>query len=99
MNNKQETTTSRVAKSSRAPTSNDLIISDGKKSTSKGVVVDEYMCPKEGQAEFQLFPLRCGRSTDCKSLGKDYRCCKQYGLKVCVKGMLKPLKEQMHQRE
>lgn len=64
---------------------------------SKNKIVDEYSCPKQG--EFQWFPYFCGKHDDCKHMGKQYRCCKLFNNKRCVKGVAKPIEEPKHSRK
>ncbi|XP_055324451.1 uncharacterized protein LOC129579016 isoform X1 [Sitodiplosis mosellana] len=56
---------------------------------------DPYECPNT--SEFSFFPHYCSRHANCLSIGKEYRCCRQFNSKRCVKGVPKPLKEQRHE--
>lgn len=67
--------------------------------TRKAIDEDEFMCPKEKQAQFQLFPYGCAKHKDCSNLGKDYRCCKLFGSKRCIEGLPKPIPEPDHSRK
>lgn len=58
---------------------------------------DPYECPNT--SEFSFFPHYCSRHANCISVGKEYRCCRQFNSKRCVKGVPKPLKEQRHERK
>lgn len=58
---------------------------------------DPYECPNT--SEFSFFPQYCSRHANCLSVGKEFRCCRQFNSKRCVKGVPKPLKEQRHERE
>lgn len=66
--------------------------------TRKAIAEDEFMCPKEKQAQYQLFPYGCAKHKDCTNLGKDYRCCKLFGSKRCIEGLPKPIPEPDHSR-
>lgn len=57
---------------------------------------DPYECPN--LSEFSFFPHYCSRHANCLNIGKEYRCCRQFNSKRCVKGVPKPLKEQRHER-
>lgn len=57
---------------------------------------DPYECPNT--SEFSFFPQYCSRHANCLSIGKEFRCCRQFNSKRCVKGVPKPLKEQRHER-
>lgn len=57
---------------------------------------DPYECPNT--SEFSFFPQYCSRHANCLGIGKEYRCCRQFNSKRCVKGVPKPLKEQRHER-
>lgn len=57
---------------------------------------DPYECPNT--SEFSFFPHYCSRHANCLTIGKEYRCCRQFNSKRCVKGVPKPLKEQRHER-
>lgn len=57
---------------------------------------DPYECPNT--SEFSFFPHYCSRHANCLNIGKEYRCCRQFNSKRCVKGVPKPLKEQRHER-
>lgn len=57
---------------------------------------DPYECPNT--SEFSFFPHYCSRHANCVTIGKEYRCCRQFNSKRCVKGVPKPLKEQRHER-
>lgn len=57
---------------------------------------DPYECPNT--SEFSFFPHYCSRHANCLGIGKEYRCCRQFNSKRCVKGVPKPLKEQRHER-
>lgn len=57
---------------------------------------DPYECPNT--SEFSFFPHYCSRHANCLSIGKEYRCCRQFNSKRCVKGAPKPLREQRHER-
>lgn len=58
--------------------------------------LDIYDCPNT--SEFSFFPTYCSKHTDCAKTGKEYRCCKQFGSKRCVRGIPKPIKEPRHER-
>lgn len=61
---------------------------------------DAYKCPGPDKHEFQLFPVLCTRHGECiRNIGNDYRCCKQFANRRCVKAEAKPIPEQMHQRK
>lgn len=57
-------------------------------------------CPKIEKIPFQWFPLPCDSHKQCKSMGKNYRCCEINSVyKSCTKGVLKPVPEQKHLRK
>lgn len=73
----------------------------GKLTTTEGPKLrkeksDPYECPNT--SEFSFFPHYCSRHANCLTIGKEYRCCRQFNSKRCVKGVPKPLKEQRHER-
>lgn len=57
---------------------------------------DFFECPNT--SHFEIFSSYCTNHTNCRNSGENFRCCKQYGSKRCVKGVFKPLKEQRHER-
>ena len=58
----------------------------------------DLICPKEDKAEFQLFPFSCQKDENCAGIGRNYRCCKVFGSKRCLRGVAKPKIEQRHAR-
>lgn len=58
---------------------------------------DPYECPNT--SDFNFFPHYCSRHANCLQIDKEYRCCRQFNSKRCVKGVPKPLKEQRHERK
>lgn len=91
-----------VAELAESHTSSSNIQAAGKLATTSSPKVrkeksDPYECPNT--SEFSFFPHYCSRHANCISVGKEYRCCRQFNSKRCVKGVPKPLKEQRHERK
>lgn len=68
---------------------------------ARAITASELTCPKPEQIPFQWFPLPCDNHKQCKSMGKNYRCCElnSNSYKTCTKGMYRPIPEQKHSRE
>lgn len=98
----KEALAAELAELAESHTSSSNIQAAGKLTTTSSPKVrkeksDPYECPNT--SEFSFFPHYCSRHANCISVGKEYRCCRQFNSKRCVKGVPKPLKEQRHERK
>lgn len=61
--------------------------------------VQQFECPKDNEAPFQLFYTSCTSNKECKSLGPNNLCCKLFGSKRCIEGKVIQPKEPEHERK